>query len=264
MIGVGDERTSSIRPLRRFSNSPFTPAPACSSARSSVRSVTSRSTGGTSPCAMRCASPSTTAVLPTPASPTRIGLFCRRRVRMSTAWRISKSRPSTLSSAPERARSVRLMVNWSRLGVLPPAARERSPPPGASGAALGVSSIDCSTMVLKSLRRLSTLILPSSRLMSWARRRKSSSFTSASRVCPVRMVPAPKSTEPMSHPPESILVSDGLSAGVRALPALSLSRLRARSADNRERLISKCLRMYAPLASAWSSSFMRKCSISTS
>ena len=40
MIGVGEAFTSSIRPFSRFSNSPFTPAPACSSARSSVRSVT--------------------------------------------------------------------------------------------------------------------------------------------------------------------------------------------------------------------------------
>ena len=37
MIGVGEAFTSSISPLSRFSNSPFTPAPACSSARSSVR-----------------------------------------------------------------------------------------------------------------------------------------------------------------------------------------------------------------------------------
>ena len=40
--------------------------------------VTFRSGGGTSPRATRRANPSTTAVLPTPASPTRIGLFWRR------------------------------------------------------------------------------------------------------------------------------------------------------------------------------------------
>ncbi len=55
------------------------------------------------PAATRRANPSTTAVLPTPASPTRIGLFWRRRVRMSTTWRISKSRPSTGSISPCRA-----------------------------------------------------------------------------------------------------------------------------------------------------------------
>ena len=57
------------------------------------------------------AKPSTTAVLPTPASPVRIGLFWRRRVRMSTIWRISKSRPRTGSILPFLAFSVRLTVN---------------------------------------------------------------------------------------------------------------------------------------------------------
>ena len=54
----------------------------------------------TSPCATRSAKPSTTAVLPTPASPVRMGLFCRRRMRISMTWRISKSRPSTGSILP--------------------------------------------------------------------------------------------------------------------------------------------------------------------
>ena len=60
---------------------------------------------------MRQAKPSTTAVLPTPASPVRIGLFWRRRVRMSTTWRISTSRPSTGSILPARAAAVRSIVN---------------------------------------------------------------------------------------------------------------------------------------------------------
>ena len=39
MIGFAEFFTSSIKPFSRFSNSPLTPAPACSRARSSVRSV---------------------------------------------------------------------------------------------------------------------------------------------------------------------------------------------------------------------------------
>ena len=35
MIGVGEDFTASMTPLRRFSNSPFTPAPACSRPMSS-------------------------------------------------------------------------------------------------------------------------------------------------------------------------------------------------------------------------------------
>ena len=40
MIGLGLALTSSITDFRRFSNSPFTPAPACSRPRSRVRSAT--------------------------------------------------------------------------------------------------------------------------------------------------------------------------------------------------------------------------------
>ena len=131
MIGLGLALVSSITDFRRFSNSPFTPAPACSRPRSSVRRVTSRSAGGTSPAAMRSARPSTTAVLPTPASPVRIGLFCRRRVRMSTIWRISKSRPRIGSILPALACAVRSMVNWSRAPD-PPGRTSPEPVPAAS------------------------------------------------------------------------------------------------------------------------------------
>ena len=46
---MGDAFTSSMTYFSRFSNSPFTPAPACSRPRSSVRSATFLSGGGTSP-----------------------------------------------------------------------------------------------------------------------------------------------------------------------------------------------------------------------
>ena len=52
--------------------------------------------------------PSAMAVLPTPASPTRIGLFLVRRERICNTRRISSSRPITGSSLPERACSLRL------------------------------------------------------------------------------------------------------------------------------------------------------------
>ena len=85
---------------RRCSNSPFIEAPACIRPTSSTQSLTPRSGGGTSPDAMRWAKPSTTAVLPTPASPVRIGLFCRRRISTSMIWRISSSRPRIGSISP--------------------------------------------------------------------------------------------------------------------------------------------------------------------
>ena len=119
MTGCGEALTSAMTDFRRFSNSPRTPAPAWSRARSRTRRDTLRRGGGTSPATIRRARPSTTAVLPTPASPVRIGLFCRRRVKMSTSCRTSKSRPRTGSISPWRARAVRSTVYWSSPGVLP-------------------------------------------------------------------------------------------------------------------------------------------------
>ena len=58
------------------------------------------------------------AVLPTPGSPMRAGLFLRRRERIWTTRSISLSRPMTGSSLPARAASVRLMPSWSTVGVL--------------------------------------------------------------------------------------------------------------------------------------------------
>ena len=59
--------------------------------------------------------------LPTPASPVRIGLFCRRRSRMSMSWRISASRPITGSiwffGRPLRQGLVVKLVQSRRLGV---------------------------------------------------------------------------------------------------------------------------------------------------
>ena len=94
-ILTGEACTSSITERSRFSNSPFMLAPACIRPMSSTCSDTSLSCGGTSPPASRSAKPSTTAVLPTPASPVRMGLFWRRRIRMSMICRISPSRPAT-------------------------------------------------------------------------------------------------------------------------------------------------------------------------
>ena len=140
MIGTGDALTSAITCLSRFSNSPLTPAPAWSRPRSRVRSTTFLSTGGTSPWAIRSARPSTTAVLPTPASPVRIGLFWRRRIRMSTIWRTSASRPITGSISPFLARSVRLTVYWSSAGVwLTPRRRPRRS--GVAGRGLGARAL---------------------------------------------------------------------------------------------------------------------------
>ncbi len=73
------------------------------------------------------ASPSTIAVLPTPASPSSTGLFFVRRQSTCITRSISSSRPMTGSSLPSRARSVRSRPKLSSAGVLLLACRLRAP-----------------------------------------------------------------------------------------------------------------------------------------
>ena len=70
---------------------------------------------GTSPFTIACAKPSTTAVLPTPASPTRTGLFLVRRDKISAVSWISLLRPMTGSNFPSRASSVKLRPSFARI-----------------------------------------------------------------------------------------------------------------------------------------------------
>ncbi len=72
--------------------------------------------GGTMPSWIFWARPSTMAVLPTPASPSRIGLFLRRRLRIWTMRSTSASRPMRLSKMPRSAISERLRANSERSG----------------------------------------------------------------------------------------------------------------------------------------------------
>ena len=92
----------------RSSNWPRYMAPATSAEMSSEMSCLFFSDSATSPATMRCARPSTTAVLPTPGSPMSTGLFLVRRVSTWLTRRISASRPITGSSFPAFAISVRL------------------------------------------------------------------------------------------------------------------------------------------------------------
>ena len=102
-----DSDTSFKTFLRRSSNSPRYLAPATSAAKSSAYRVLFLRLSGTSPATMRRASPSTMAVLPTPGSPIKTGLFFLRRERISTTRRISSSLPITGSSLPSLAFAVK-------------------------------------------------------------------------------------------------------------------------------------------------------------
>ena len=78
------------------------------------------------PFAMRSARPCAMAVLPTPGSPTKTGLFFERRPRMRIVLSSCCSRPIIGSRVPARARSVRsspyFRVSSRTRGASPPAA----------------------------------------------------------------------------------------------------------------------------------------------
>src|SRR5438046_2428075 len=92
--------SAAITAFRRASNSPRNLVPARRAPMSSAWTATSRSAAGTSPRCTRSANPSTIAVLPTPGSPTKTGLFFRRRQRTWIVRSISRARPMSGSSRP--------------------------------------------------------------------------------------------------------------------------------------------------------------------
>ena len=96
--------------FKRSSNSPLNFAPASNKAISKTKTRLFFKDSGTSSLTIRCASPSTIAVLPTPGSPINTGLFFVLRINICIARRISSSLPMTGSNFPKRARSVKSIV----------------------------------------------------------------------------------------------------------------------------------------------------------
>ena len=105
--------------FRRSSNSPRYLAPATIDPRSRLMRRLCLRPSGTSPSTIRRARPSTIAVLPTPGSPMRTGLFFVRRESTWMTRRISSSRPITGSMRPWRASSVRSRPYFSRAWYWP-------------------------------------------------------------------------------------------------------------------------------------------------
>ena len=129
MISPSDCLISSSTALSLSSNSPRYFAPATIDPRSSATIRFVFSPSGTSPSAMRRARPSTIAVLPTPGSPIRTGLFLVRRDRTWITRRISSSRPMTGSSFPSAATAVRSRPYCSRASIVASGFSEVTRPP---------------------------------------------------------------------------------------------------------------------------------------
>ncbi len=238
MMGFGEDCTSSMTWRSRCSNSPFIEAPACSRPTSSTRRLTSASAGGTSPAAMRSAKPSTTAVLPTPASPVRIGLFCRRRISTSITWRISASRPTIGSSSPLRARSVRSVQNCLSASCLPiaagaiapeasPGAPTREPSVGASAA-----SGEPFTMDGKSSPSASAFTCSNWRLMAISALRRVGVFTAPRTRWPVRTCDSSNINVPNTQPRSTASSICGARSVIEVAPRGSRSSAAVTSAES--------------------------------
>mmetsp|Transcript_37507 Transcript_37507/g.95247 ORF Transcript_37507/g.95247 Transcript_37507/m.95247 type:complete len:371 (-) Transcript_37507:27-1139(-) len=116
--------TSSTTFFSRSSNSPRYLVSATSMPSSSEMSRLFLRRCGTLSSAIICASPSAIAVLPTPGSPMRIGLFLVRRESTVIARRTSSSRPITGSSRPARASAVRSRAYLSSASYVASALRD--------------------------------------------------------------------------------------------------------------------------------------------
>ena len=100
-------RSSAMALFMRSSNSPLYFVPAIMLPRSRVTILLSRRSSGIFPEVIFCASPSTIALLPTPGSPIRTGLFLVLLESICITRSISFSRPISGSSSPSLARPVR-------------------------------------------------------------------------------------------------------------------------------------------------------------
>ena len=92
-------RTSPITALILSSNWPRYFVPATIIAKSKATILLSRKSAGTAPLTTDCANPSTIAVFPTPASPSKTGLFFVRRLRTWIKRSITDCLPITGSSS---------------------------------------------------------------------------------------------------------------------------------------------------------------------
>mmetsp|Transcript_89614 Transcript_89614/g.256753 ORF Transcript_89614/g.256753 Transcript_89614/m.256753 type:complete len:255 (-) Transcript_89614:404-1168(-) len=110
-------RNSSKRARNLSSKSPRNPVPASNAPISSDQSSRHfASCRGTRPAAMRCATASATAVLPTPGAPTKQTLFLVRRDNTRNTRATSSSRPITGSNLPASANCTKSVPHAANVG----------------------------------------------------------------------------------------------------------------------------------------------------
>ena len=102
--------TSFTTAFNLSSNSPLYLAPAINCPISNANIIFDFKFSGTSPFTIRMAKPSAMAVLPTPGSPTKMGLFLLLLDKICRVLLISSSRPITGSSFPALAISFKFFA----------------------------------------------------------------------------------------------------------------------------------------------------------
>ncbi len=110
--------TSLITAFNLSSNSPRYLAPAINEPKSKDINFLPTKLSGTSRRIILKANPSAMAVLPTPGSPIKTGLFFVRRERTCITRRISSSRPTTGSSFPSVAKAVKSLAYFFKTSYL--------------------------------------------------------------------------------------------------------------------------------------------------
>mmetsp|Transcript_19242 Transcript_19242/g.48689 ORF Transcript_19242/g.48689 Transcript_19242/m.48689 type:complete len:230 (-) Transcript_19242:857-1546(-) len=167
-----DSATSWSTALRRSSNSPCSLAPAMSAPMSRLMMRHPMSDVGTSPDTMRCARPSTMAVLPTPGSPMSTGLFLVRRDSTLTTREISSSRPITGSSLPSMACCTTSVAYCAMTLSSSPAGPSPPPPAGvrclAAVRILAAASLTLSSVIPALARKDDTSLSPTMAMSSWS------------------------------------------------------------------------------------------------
>mmetsp|Transcript_36014 Transcript_36014/g.90678 ORF Transcript_36014/g.90678 Transcript_36014/m.90678 type:complete len:217 (+) Transcript_36014:2115-2765(+) len=128
---------------------------------------------GTSPETMRCASPSTMAVLPTPGSPISTGLFLVRRESTLTTREISSSRPITGSSLPSMACcTTSVAYRAMTLSSSSPCCLSSCPPEGvrlvAASRILSAASLTLSSVMRALASASDTSLSPTMAIRSWS------------------------------------------------------------------------------------------------
>ncbi|OPX88707.1 MAG: hypothetical protein A4E52_01190 [Pelotomaculum sp. PtaB.Bin013] len=146
-----DWRISSTIFFNRSSNSPRYLVPATSEPISRVTTRLFSNTSGMFPAFIRWASPSATAVLPTPGSPISTGLFFVRLLKIWITLSISFSLPTTGSSLSSLAKTVKSRPYCSNVRVPPSFALPAGCPPSAAAP-------DCPPSMLTTMART---LLPS-------------------------------------------------------------------------------------------------------